>query len=118
MTTFWNLALSLMKEKHLNQTDIAKVTGKNKSTVSDWIKNDAYPKVDDAFKISEYLGVSVRYLITGKDKEQFSPRIRELLAMGISDAEAGWLCDQLVSVRMLEHRKKGEISPASDTVAG
>ena len=113
MLIFWNKALSIMKEKKLKQIDLADATGKNKSSVSDWINHDVYPKVDDALKIADLLGVSVRYLVTGQDDAMPSPPLRRLLelAQGFSDAEISWFCQQMVNYRMLEERKKGEVSP-------
>ena len=79
MSIFWGKALKIMEDKGLRQVDLASATGKNKSSVSDWINHDVYPKADDAQKIADLLGVSVRYLVTGEDDRELSPREKELL---------------------------------------
>lgn len=76
---FWSNALPLMNKKGIKRTDVAKATGKTRSAVTDWIKRKVYPTADDAVKIAELLGVSVRYLVTGEDEEGLSPREKELL---------------------------------------
>lgn len=120
MTTFWSIALSLMKEKKIKQTDLMEVTGQSRSGVSAWITRDLIPRADHALAIADRLGVSVRYLITGKDDAMPAASVRRLLELvdGMSDAEVSWLCDQVVNYRILENRKRGEVSPASGTAAG
>jgi len=76
---FWDTALSLMKEKKLKQIDLVRLTGHSSGTVSDWISNGVLPRADDALKIADRLGVSVRYLVTGEDDKDLSPREKELL---------------------------------------
>ena len=76
---FWSNALPLMNKKAIKRVDISKATGKTKSAVSDWIKRKVYPTADDALKIADLLGVSVRYLVTGEDDKELSAREKELL---------------------------------------
>ena len=120
MTNFWSSALSIMKEKKIKQVDLMQATGQSRSGVSAWITRDLIPRADHALAIADRLGVSVRYLVTGKDDEVPPPMVRRLLELvsGMSDAELSWLCEQVVNYRILENRKKGEVSPASGTAAG
>ena len=76
---FWDNARPLMEEKKITQRDLAKITDRPFSTVHSWIKRECPPQADDALKIADLLGVSVRYLVTGEDEEGISPRERELL---------------------------------------
>ena len=76
---FWDNAHPFMEKKKVKQKDIALLTGHSSGRVSDWIKEKVVPKADDALKIADLLGVSVRYLVTGEDEEGISPRERELL---------------------------------------
>lgn len=78
---FWSNALPLMDKKAIKRVDISKATGKTKSAVSDWIKRKVYPAADDALKIADLLGVSVRYLVTGEDDRELSAREKELLKL-------------------------------------
>lgn len=76
---FWDNALPIMDKKAIKRADVARTTGKTKSAVSDWIKRKVYPAADDALKIADLLGVSVRYLVTGKVEKELSDRENELL---------------------------------------
>ena len=76
---FWQNALSLMDKQNVSQAMIARITGRPFSTVHSWIERKCPPQADDALKIADLLGVSVRYLVTGEDEEGLSPRERELL---------------------------------------
>lgn len=79
MSTFWTKALSLMKEGNVKQIDLARAAGCPKGTVFAWIKRDTLPQADSALKIADRLGVSVRYLVTGEEEGELSPREKELL---------------------------------------
>lgn len=70
---------SLMKKKGIKQRDLCEVTGKTSASVSDWVNKGAIPKVNDGLAIADLLGVSVRYLVTGKDYEDLSDREKKLL---------------------------------------
>ena len=76
---FWDNAHPFMEKKKVKQKDIALLTGHSSGRVSDWIKEKVVPKADDALKIADLLGVSVRYLVTGEDDKMLSHRERELL---------------------------------------
>ena len=53
----------------LKDSDVAKGAGITKSTFSDWKAGRYTPKQDKMQKISDYLGVSVDYLMTGEEKD-------------------------------------------------
>ena len=78
---FWSITLPLMKAKGIKQKDIAELTGHSSGTVSDWIRVRIVPKADDALKIADLLGVSVRYLVTGKTDRELSQRENDLLRL-------------------------------------
>lgn len=79
MNYWWENALPLMKKKHIKQADLIRATGRSNATVSDWVSKGAMPKVNDGLAIADLLGVSVRYLVTGKDYEDLSEREKKLL---------------------------------------
>lgn len=120
MSIFWSNVLSLMKDQKKRKKDIIQRGGFHGSTFHTWVKRDVLPQVDDALKIADLLGVSVRYLVTGSDDALLPPHILHLvdIALELSEAEVSWLCDQVASYRILEHRKKGEVGSVSGTVAG
>jgi len=77
--SFWSNALPLMHKKGIRQADLVRLTGKAKGTVWNWVERKTIPQADDAVKIADYLGVSVRYLVTGEEDGMLSERERELL---------------------------------------
>lgn len=58
---------SLLLENGVKSATVAKETGIAKSTFSDWKKGKSSPKQDKLKKIADYFGVSVEYLMTGKE---------------------------------------------------
>jgi transcriptional regulator with XRE-family HTH domain len=50
------------------------------NTFSNWETRGTVPAADVALKIADYLGVSVRWLITGKDEQDLTLEERNLLA--------------------------------------
>lgn len=47
---------------------VSKETGVSQSTLSDWKRGISTPKQDKLQKIADYFGVSLEYLMTGKEK--------------------------------------------------
>ena len=76
---FWDNALPLMSKQGVRQADLVRLTGKAKGTVWNWVENRTVPQADDAVKIADLLGVSVKYLVTGEDDRELSAREKELL---------------------------------------
>jgi len=74
--------------------DICKATGIPASTFSDWKKGKSKPGPDKLLKIAEFLGVSVKFLMTGQEEsneeaiEAKTPIEKELLLLcrKVSDA--------------------------------
>lgn len=46
---------------------VSKATGISQSSLSDWKKGKVTPKTENMKKIADYFGVSIEYLMTGKD---------------------------------------------------
>ena len=59
----------ILAQKGLSQKEFSKNIDVNEKTVSAWKKNNSLPPVDKISKISEFLGVSITYLITGAEDE-------------------------------------------------
>ncbi len=57
-----------MEQKHLKQSDLANYIGVANSSVSDWKKKGSTPSADKIVKISEFLNVSVDYLLGRVDE--------------------------------------------------
>ena len=113
---FWSVALPLMKERGIKQKDIAKETGHSSGRVCDWIDRKIMPKADDALIIADLLGVSVRYLVTGKDDSDLSAKEKELLAAckGFSDSMFNKMIHEANGIKEMMLQEKGEVSPESD----
>lgn len=63
---------SLVRKRNLTITEISKATSISSSTFSEWKTGKHSPSLGTLTKIAEYLGVSVEYLMTGKDTEKES----------------------------------------------
>lgn len=59
----------IMKQERHTLASISKVTGVPKSTLSEWLNNRA-PNPTQAVKVANHLGVSLHFLLFGKDDAQ------------------------------------------------
>ena len=105
MSIFWNKVRDLMDEQKLRKQDIIDRAGFHGSTFHTWIKRDALPQVDDALKLADVLGVSVRYLVTGMDEEQLPHDIREIVKLCYSMDPV----DRQTAYRMLQQFQRGQV---------
>lgn len=64
---FWERVNELLEEKDINKKTLAADAGFDASNITKGIKNNNIPAADTAVKIAARLGVSVEYLVTGKD---------------------------------------------------
>lgn len=75
---FMDRVEDVLKQKKLTQKELAEDLGLRRPTLSDWKKNGAVPAGDICLRIAYYLGVSVEWLISGKEKEELAPELRTL----------------------------------------
>lgn len=59
---------NLLTDKKLKRIDLVRGTGIGESTIRAWIKGSV-PSADAVVKVAKYLGVSVEWLITGKETD-------------------------------------------------
>ena len=59
----------LCKEKHVSAYKVSKETGVHQSTLSDWKRGKATPKVDKLQKIADYFNVPVSNFFENEQKE-------------------------------------------------
>ena len=59
----------LLDEKGLKNSDVSRATGISNMTLSDWKNGNTKPKTDTMKKIANFFGVSVDYLMEGKESE-------------------------------------------------
>ena len=76
--------------------DVSKATGISKSTFSDWKSGRSKPKQEKLQKIADYFGVSVDYLMTGKNSSNIKV-VDENNNVVVLDDEALELIDSLRS---------------------
>lgn len=60
----------ILKEKRLKQKDLSEYTGISTSAISAWNKNNLNPAADKLSIIADFLGVSLSFLITGKEENK------------------------------------------------
>lgn len=80
----------LLDEKGLKNADISRATGIGNMTLSDWKNGKTTPKQDKLKQIADYFGVSLEYLMTGKDtkvEEKYGPEMAHLVAKIRKDTE-------------------------------
>ena len=70
--------LSVMSEK----------TGIPMATIKGWYSKGRLPKLEDAIKVSDYLGVSLDWLVLGKDVERSGNRVGSLVEAYLCTDEA------------------------------
>ena len=84
----------LLNEKGVKTSDVARATGISNMTFSDWKRGKCVPNIDKLQKIADYFGVTVEYIMTGKNSEtQLSKRderdIGKKLEEILSEMESG-----------------------------
>lgn len=66
----YSVFAELLRKNNKKAADVARATGIPSSTFSDWKKGKSSPKQEKLQKIADYFGVSVEYLLTGKERQQ------------------------------------------------
>ena len=70
----------LLKDKNLKRQAIYDITGISPNSFSNWAIRGTIPAADTAIKIAHFLGVSVEWLVTGKDPNGLSEEEQALLS--------------------------------------
>lgn len=66
----YEIYCKLRDERGLKDADVVRETKITKSTFSDWKSGRSNPKQEKLQKIADFFGVTVDYLMTGKEKEE------------------------------------------------
>lgn len=69
----------ILKQKNLKRLAAAQYANISLQSFTHWSVRGSIPAADTAIKIAEFLGVSVNWLITGKDPDGLSVEDRKLL---------------------------------------
>lgn len=65
----YEIFAKLLEKKGLKAADVTRATGIKSPVFSEWKKGKSKPNIEKMIKIANFLGVSVEYLTTGKEKE-------------------------------------------------
>lgn len=65
----YEVLVKLLQQNNCKPSDVSKATGIPASTFTDWKKGRSVPKQEKLQKIADYFGVSLEYLMTGKEKK-------------------------------------------------
>lgn len=116
---FWKNTLPLMDKKGIKQADLVRKTGKTNAAVYDWVRKGVLPRVDDAVKIAELLGVSVSFLVTGEQEYVLSPLEKKLLeeCKNLTEPELNKVIKEAKDLRIMREQEKKLISGSSVSVA-
>lgn len=78
---FWDNIKTLIKQSNTTQRGLAVKCGFSPRSIETWIASNQLPDAFQTYKIAQNLGVSIEYLITGKnaDNKETIERIRQLL---------------------------------------
>ena len=63
----YEIYCKLRDKRRVRDADVSKATGISKSTFSDWKSGRSNPKNEKLKKIADYFGVTIKYLMTGKE---------------------------------------------------
>ena len=70
----------LLEERREKRAILCKAVGINPGAVTNWCgKKQSLPRADIALAIADYLGVTIRWLLTGQDERGISREERNLL---------------------------------------
>lgn len=75
----------LLEIKGVTTADVCKATGISQSTMSNWKKRHNNLSTKNAHLVADYFGVSVDYLMTGKDDQNHSYYFNEETAQMAQD---------------------------------
>ena len=80
--SFWSRVNSLIRKNKTTQIEAAAACSTSPRTFQNWIRKDLYPTIIDGYHLANFLGVSVEYLVTGREgktKKQIEDARSELL---------------------------------------
>lgn len=66
----------LLQKYGVSAYKVAKAAGVTQSTLSDWKRGRSTPKSENMKKLADYFGVSIDYLMTGKEETEKEPKLK------------------------------------------
>ena len=78
--TFWGRAKPLIKALNMTQKQFADYLGYSYNTLKGWIQFNRVPDLSAAYNVAYALGVTLDYLLSGKDRDIAAKRLWEIEA--------------------------------------
>ena len=78
--TFWERVKPLIKAHKMTQKQFAEYMGISVHTLSGWIRHKRIPDTSTAYDMAVVLGVTLNYLLGGREAEIADWRLKELSA--------------------------------------
>lgn len=101
----------LMRDKGINQNELADFLGVKRSTITMYVNGKSYPEFRTLIKIAEFFDVSLDYLVTGERVENQTVR-QEL---GLSETAVENLKDSVCGVLLDDKEFHSKFSEAMST---
>jgi transcriptional regulator with XRE-family HTH domain len=81
VNAFWDRVYNLMKKNKITQKEAAASCGVSLRTFQNWKYRNLYPTIVDGYLLARFLGVSMEYLVSGKegDSKKKIEKVRSLL---------------------------------------
>ena len=78
---FWERVNELIKKNKTTQRNVAEACGINLRTFQNWMNKDLFPTVFDGYKLANFLGVTVEYLVTGQigESRQYVKKVEKFI---------------------------------------
>ncbi len=99
----------LLKKNGLKPFDVSKATGISSSTLTDWKMGRSTPKQDKMQKIADYFGVTLDYLMTGKESKSKLSEYNEQEKLLITLKHDKKLLDSVEKFYKLSNDKKQHV---------
>ena len=90
---FWSRVKTQIKKRGVTQQKTSKACGVSFYTFRNWMTRNLNPPLMYAHRISQYLGVSLEYLISGSGRDSISKTNEEILLL-LKEAE-----EKMLSIR-------------------
>lgn len=75
---FWLRVKELLKKQGITQKELSKRLNLNDRAVECWVQKGNIPGVFDCYKISQILGVSIDYLLTGEEDNRYKDLVAKI----------------------------------------
>lgn len=75
---FWLRVKELLKNQGITQKELSKKLELNDRAVDSWVQKGNVPGVFDCYKISQILGVSIDYLLTGEEDNRYKDLVNKI----------------------------------------